>query len=150
MRKIDDSPIYNTIIDACISEITNNLVKEDEKALFETVGAHGERLNSPEGRLINPGHSMETAWFLMEEAALRKDAELMKKAIQITEWSSVSKKSTRSWTGIPLARKSKIFGLHSIPANTTPVPLKNRLFSGFSLIMCFSAAHVSGKTKDAA
>ena len=87
MRKIDDSPIYNTIIDACISEITNNLVKEDEKALFETVGAHGERLNSPEGRLINPGHSMETAWFLMEEAALRKDAELMKKAIQIAEWS---------------------------------------------------------------
>lgn len=55
MRKIDDSPIYNTIIDACISEITNNLVKEDEKALFETVGAHGERLNSPEDRLINPG-----------------------------------------------------------------------------------------------
>ena len=87
MRKIDDSPIYNTIIDACISEITNNFVKEDEKALFETVGAHGERLNSPEGRLINPGHSMETAWFLMEEAAIRKDAELMKKAIQITEWS---------------------------------------------------------------
>jgi hypothetical protein len=25
---------------------------------------------------------------------------------------------------MPLARKSKIFGLHSIPANTTPVPLK--------------------------
>lgn len=87
MRKIDYSPIYNTIIDACISEITNNFVKADEKALFETVGAHGERLNSPEGRLINPGHSMETAWFLMEEAALRKDTELMKKAIQITEWS---------------------------------------------------------------
>ncbi len=73
MRKIDDSPIYNTIIDACISEITNNLVKEDEKALFETVGAHGERLNSPEDRLINPGHSMETAWFLVGEAAIRKD-----------------------------------------------------------------------------
>lgn len=87
MRKIDDSPIYNTIIDACISEITNNLVKEVEKALFETVGTHGERLNSPEDRLINPGHSMETAWFLMEETAIRKDSELMKKAIQITEWS---------------------------------------------------------------
>ena len=27
---------------------------------------------------------------------------------------SVSKKSTRSWTGMPLARKSKIFGLHSL------------------------------------
>lgn len=42
MRKIDDSPIYNTIIDACISEITNNLVKEDEKALFETVMFTGQ------------------------------------------------------------------------------------------------------------
>ena len=36
----------------------------------------------------------------------------------------VSTKSPLSWTGMPLARKSKIFGLHSIPANTTPVPLK--------------------------
>ena len=60
---------------------------------------------------------------------------------------SVSKKSTRSWTGMPFARKSKIFGLHSIPANTTPVPLKNRFISVFSLIMCFFAAPVSEKTK---
>ena len=51
---------------------------------------------------------------------------------------------------MPLARKSRIFGLHSIPANTTPVPLKNHLFSGFSLTRCFSAAHVAGKTKNAA
>ena len=51
---------------------------------------------------------------------------------------------------MPLARKSRIFGLHSIPANTTPVPLKNHLFSGFSLTRCFSAAHVTGKTKNAA
>jgi len=51
---------------------------------------------------------------------------------------------------MPLARKSRIFGLRSIPANTTPVPLKNRLFSDFSLTRCFSAAHVTGKTKIAA
>ena len=44
---------------------------------------------------------------------------------------SVSKKSTRSWTGMPLARKSKIFGLRSIPANTTPVSLKNRYILRF-------------------
>ena len=48
---------------------------------------------------------------------------------------------------MPFARKSKIFGLHSIPANTTPVLWKTRLLDGFSLIMCFSAAHVSGKIK---
>ena len=44
---------------------------------------------------------------------------------------SVSKNSTRFWTGMPLARKSKIFGLRSIPANTTPVSLKNRYILRF-------------------
>jgi len=48
---------------------------------------------------------------------------------------------------MPLARKSKIFGLHSIPANTTPAPLKNSFLSYFSLTRCFSAARVSGKTQ---
>ena len=87
MKKIDDSPIYDKVIDDSIKKITTLFVKEDEKALFETVGPNGERLNSPEGRLINPGHSMETAWFLMTEAINRKDKELMRKAIKITEWS---------------------------------------------------------------
>jgi len=48
---------------------------------------------------------------------------------------------------MPLARKSRIFGLRSIPANTTPVPLKNRLFSDFSLTRCFSAAQAWEKRK---
>jgi len=75
---------------------------------------------------------------------------LLKKWGNSNYFTSVSKKSTRSWTGMPLARKSKIFGLHSIPANTTPVPLKNSFSSYFSLTRCFSAAPVSGKTKNAA
>ena len=44
---------------------------------------------------------------------------------------SVSKNSTRFWTVMPLAQKSKIFGLRSIPANTTPVSLKNRYILRF-------------------
>ena len=48
---------------------------------------------------------------------------------------------------MPFARKSLIFGLHSIPADTTPVFLKNCMFSNFSLIKCFFAAPVAEKTK---
>jgi len=87
MRRIDDAPLYDEVITQCIDKIMNLFVKEDEKALFETVGPNGERLNSPDGRLINPGHSMETAWFLMTEALHRNDDALMKKAIQINLWS---------------------------------------------------------------
>lgn len=87
MRRIDNKKIYDKIIDDSIYKIFNYFVKEDEKVLLETVGESGERLNSPEGRLVNPGHSMETAWFIMTEAIYRKDKELMRKAIKITEWS---------------------------------------------------------------
>ena len=65
----------------------NMFIKDDEKALFETVGENGERLNTPDGRFINPGHSMETAWFLMREALYRNDDSLMRKAMQVTLWS---------------------------------------------------------------
>ena len=87
MRKIDFKPIYDEIITDSINKIFTFFVKEDEKALFETVGPNGERLNSPEGRLINPGHCMETAWFIMTEALHRKDDAMMKKAMDITLWS---------------------------------------------------------------
>lgn len=87
MKRIDNNPLYDTVINDSINKILTLFIKKDERALFETVGENGERLNSPEGRLINPGHSMETAWFLMEEAIKRKDSSLMKTAIDITNWS---------------------------------------------------------------
>ena len=88
MREIDgENKKYDEMITSCLDTIMNVFVKPEEKALFETVGANGERLNSPEGRFINPGHSMETAWFMMREAIGRKDASLMKRCIEILEWS---------------------------------------------------------------
>lgn len=87
MKKIDTAPVYDEVICDSIRQILDFFVKEEERALFETVGPHGERLNSPEGRLINPGHSLETAWFLMTEAIARKDRSLMDQAVRITRWS---------------------------------------------------------------
>lgn len=87
MREIDDNPRYDAHIDNCIDTIVNQFVKPDKKALLETVNADGSFVDTPDGRFINPGHSMETAWFLMREAIHRKDRKLMETAIQVTEWS---------------------------------------------------------------
>lgn len=87
MREIDDNPIYNEMIDKSLDTILNVFIKEDKRALLETVGKNGEFLDTPDGRFINPGHSMETAWFVMKEAILRKDRHMMEKAIKVTEWS---------------------------------------------------------------
>ena len=87
MREIDDNPIYDKMIDKALDTILNVFIKEDKKALLETVGKNGEFIDTPEGRFINPGHSMETAWFVMKEAIRRKDRSIMEKAIKVTEWS---------------------------------------------------------------
>ena len=87
IRDIDDNPIYEKMIKSCIETITNTFVKPEYKALFETVDENGEFIDTPEGRLLNPGHSLETAWFLMKEATLKKDTELMNIAVKVTNWS---------------------------------------------------------------
>ena len=86
MRMIDDNPLYDQVISDSIHTICTQFIKEDEKALLETVGPNGERVDSPEGRLINPGHTMETCWFLMQEAIHRGDKALMEKAIEVNFW----------------------------------------------------------------
>ncbi len=87
MREIDDNPIYDEMIDKSLDLILNVFIKDDKKALLETVGKDGEFIDTPDGRFINPGHSMETAWFLMKEAIHRKDKNIMEKAIKVTKWS---------------------------------------------------------------
>ena len=87
MRKADNDTLYDDIITRCMEEVFGDFMHHDEKVLFETVGANGERLNSPEGRCVNPGHAIETAWFLMEEYRHRNDPKLLENACQILDWS---------------------------------------------------------------
>lgn len=87
LRIVDDDPLYDEISELVVDEIFKDFVKEDERALFETVGINGERLDSPQGRCINPGHAIETSWLLMEEGRYQKDESLINKACQILEWS---------------------------------------------------------------
>lgn len=58
------------------------------KALLEMVTPEGEIIDTCAGRTINPGHCIETAWFILEEARRRNwDKELVNMALTILEWS---------------------------------------------------------------
>ena len=87
MRKTGPSDLYEKMIDRSLKEVFEHFMRYDEKALLETVGINGERLDGPEGRCVNPGHAIETAWFIMEEYRHRKDKELLEKACLILDWS---------------------------------------------------------------
>ena len=87
MRTAGDDPLYEEIIDHCLDDVLGHFVHEDVCALLETVGPNGERLDSPVGRCINPGHAIETSWFMMTEGRHRNDSSLIERACMILDWS---------------------------------------------------------------
>ncbi len=88
MRDIDieRKEIYNDIITDSINEIRLHRHPE-KKAVLENVNHDGSLAKGSRGRLVNPGHSIEASWFLMEESEYRKDKTLLKEALDILNWS---------------------------------------------------------------
>lgn len=75
-------------IDSSLYDIEHYFLNEDYKALLESVTPDGELIDTCAGRTINPGHCIETAWFIMEAARNRKDeAHLREVALKILNWS---------------------------------------------------------------
>ena len=77
MRKLDAK--YDDVVSDMLAEITGGGNVRDF-AMLENVSPSGEFTDSPEGRLVNPGHSLECAWFLMSEGVHRSDKRLILKA----------------------------------------------------------------------
>lgn len=62
---------WSAEIDLLIDELFRFFVKDSEGVLLENTGPDGEIIDTPEGREVNPGHAVETAWFLLDEARFR-------------------------------------------------------------------------------
>lgn len=78
MRKADsrNADEYTKIIDGLIEDI-KCFYKPELKCLLESVTENNEYLSeASEGRIVNPGHDIECAWFLLEEGIYRNDNNL--------------------------------------------------------------------------
>lgn len=88
IRQVIDDEALTEQIDRSIEEIRRDFMHPEVKALLEMVGPNGEFIDTLSGRLINPGHCIETAWFLLEEAKYRNwDKKLVDMALTIFNWS---------------------------------------------------------------
>lgn len=83
----DNTTQYDETIDWLINIILDKFVKPEHKALLESVSPDGSIIDTPEGRTINPGHAIETSWFLMHEGLYRDDEKLINQALDILSWS---------------------------------------------------------------
>lgn len=69
-----------------IDEIARDFVKHDRRAVMEVVGPAGEVLDHFDGRLLNPGHAIEAAWFVLREARRADDAKLRQLGLAMLDY----------------------------------------------------------------
>lgn len=82
-----DTEKWTRKIDKQIDELFRYFIKPDRQALMETVREDGSLWDTPAGRTLNPGHAIETAWFILEEARYRKDKALAERILPVLKWS---------------------------------------------------------------
>jgi N-acylglucosamine 2-epimerase len=87
LRRLGDDPLFDRAADDAYEDLQRYFMHADVQCVLETVGGNGERLDSPAGRCVNPGHAIETAWFLMEEARLRNKPDMLRTGLTILDWS---------------------------------------------------------------
>lgn len=73
-------------IDSGIQMIRDFHLHSDIQCVMETVGIDGQRIDHFDGRMLNPGHAIEGAWFILWEGMLRDDASLIEMGCQMLDW----------------------------------------------------------------
>lgn len=79
-----NSERYSKIAKECLNEILNGGFLL-ENALLENVASDGSFEDTPTGRIVNPGHSMEAAWFVMLEGVLTDRRDVIEKGKEIID-----------------------------------------------------------------
>ena len=87
LKQVSADPALDAQITESVDLIRKYFIHPEFKAVLETVGPNGEFIDTLAGRVINPGHCIETSWFLMDVAVARSDKSLLKTALQILDWS---------------------------------------------------------------
>lgn len=74
----------NEFLPTVIHEVMEVFYQPDKGLILENVYEDGSFCDSFEGRLLNPGHTIEAMWFIMDLAVRINDKKLIDKAIEIT------------------------------------------------------------------
>jgi N-acylglucosamine 2-epimerase len=61
-------------------------IDREHKTVFERVLADGGHPDCMEGRLLNPGHALETLWFLLRNISRRGDAAKAQEVAMVMGW----------------------------------------------------------------
>lgn len=82
---IDDKALLDRTIKECIHEVMEVFYRPEIGAMVENVSStDGSLIDCFEGRTINPGHDLESLWFIENLGVRLNDKELIDKAVSIS------------------------------------------------------------------
>ncbi|NLX07661.1 MAG: hypothetical protein GXY33_21190 [Phycisphaerae bacterium] len=81
-RSVDDPQITQSVDDAA-RRILDLHYKPKYGLILENIRRDGQEIDAPEGRIVNPGHSIESSWFLLHWAKRRGLSDEMLTACEI-------------------------------------------------------------------
>lgn len=88
VKQVISHPDLDAQVESSLYDIEHYFMHPEFEALLESVTPEGGLIDTIAGRVINPGHCIETAWFIMECAKDRADKDhLNEVALRILDWS---------------------------------------------------------------
>lgn len=73
LRDTIGDPRCDAYILKWINEIEKDFIKDDLKCVMEQVATDGSIVDHFDGRMLTPGHAIEAAWFILNEAKYRNN-----------------------------------------------------------------------------
>ncbi|WP_341837860.1 AGE family epimerase/isomerase [Chitinophaga pollutisoli] len=73
LRDAIGDPRCDALITQWIGDIEKYFVKDDIRCVMEQVAPDGSIIDHIDGRTLNPGHAIEGAWFILQEAVHRNN-----------------------------------------------------------------------------
>ena len=87
VKQVIDDPALDEQVEKSLHDIEHYLMNHQYKTVLESVAPDGSLIDTIAGRTINPGHCIETAWFIMEIARGHKEREHYNQvALTILDW----------------------------------------------------------------
>ncbi len=78
-----DKALVRELTADVINEVMNVFYQPKHGLIFENVNKDGSFSDTFEGRLLNPGHTIEAMWFMMDLGVRLSDQKLINKAVEI-------------------------------------------------------------------
>ena len=77
---------YQTLVDECVKRTLYQFVDDARQVTLENLGLDGKPIYEKEGRIIDPGHTVEALWFCMSEGSHANNKDYIRRAGQLLDW----------------------------------------------------------------